>query len=88
MEKRPTYIIVHESWLASWLKDFGSLGSLAALIYVNHVYGAGNGVVDAVGAMLLLAYLVAWVGKTKEITPAFTKEELRRWVLSETEPAP
>jgi len=88
MEDRPTYIIVHESWLASWLKDFGSLGSLAALIYVNHVYGAGNGFVDAVGAMLLLVYLIGWAGKKSGFTPAFTKDELRRWVLSETEPAP
>lgn len=75
------YIIVHESVLASWLKDMGSIGSLAALIFVNHQYGAGNGVVDAAGALLLIAFM--YVKGASEFVHSFTKEDLRRWALTE-----
>ncbi len=58
-ELKVRYIIVHESVFSSWLKDAGSLGSLAGLIYVNHQFGNGSAVVDGVGALLLIAFLIA-----------------------------
>ncbi len=84
MNDETRFIIVHESWLASWIKDAGSIGSLAGLIYVNHQYGAGNGAVDTAGAFLLLGFLFL-KGKliAADSCRAFTKDELKRWALTE-----
>ncbi len=83
MNEKTTYIILHESWLASWLKDFGSLGSLAGLIYVNHAYGVGNWFVDAVGALMLFAFLMVRAHIAKGHAYRFTKDDLRQWALDE-----
>lgn len=83
MTDRPTVIILHESVLHSWFKDFGSLGSLAGLIYVNHQYGAGNWLVDAIGGVLLFSFLLVRGSAAVTKTYRFTREDLRRWALNE-----
>lgn len=82
MKEETTIIILHESVLHSWLKDGGSLGALAALIYVNHTYGSGNWFIDTIGGVLLLAFLLAR-GKMAANTHRFTRDDLRRWALNE-----
>lgn len=83
MAPRPITIIVNdETVLASWLRDFGSLGSLAALIYVNHIYGAGNGWVDTLGVALVVAWLGLGLSKRKGAIVEITSEELRDLALS------
>jgi len=83
MDAETKYITLHETVLSSWLKDFGSLGSLAGLIYVNHTYGAGNGAVDAVGAVLLLGFIISRAIYSSKTAIRFTREEFRQWAISD-----
>lgn len=83
MNEKTKYIILHESWWASWLKDFGSLGSLAGLIYVNHAYGNGSGFVDGLGAFMLFLFLMCRATLlASDRAKQFTVEELRHWATT------
>lgn len=76
------FVILHESVLDSWLKDAGTFGSLAALVYINHAYAGGSWLVDAVAAIAVISFMVRvglWMMKR---SPRFTRSELRAWVLS------
>lgn len=84
--EKEVYIIVHESVLASWLKDVGSLGTLAALVYVNHTYGAGSAFVDAFAVLLLIGYWMTQAAYFTKKRLRFTREELRIWALDSTAP--
>lgn len=77
------FIVMHETWWASWLKDIGSLGTLAGLIYVNHQYGGGSAVVDGVGALMLLVFLLTRAKFASGSAHSFTKDDLRRWALKQ-----
>ena len=73
------FIILHDTVQSSWLKDFGQIGSLVLLIWANHALGAGNWVVDALGAVLLLFWLVFRGTSLRYERREFTREELRQW---------
>jgi len=71
------YVILHETVLQSWLKDVGSLGSLAMLIYVNHQLGAASAWVDGAGALLLLGWLLASGKSMMTSAHSYTVDEIR-----------
>ena len=80
------YIILHESVASSWLKDFGSLGSLALLLYVNHEYADGWWVINAIGVWALFNYMVGHAMVLRGGAHRFTKRELHAWALDEGAP--
>lgn len=82
-EEATHFVFVHESLLSSWLKDAGSLGALAALIYVNHTYGGHSWAVDVTGVVLFWVFMLHRASKQASLT-RITRAELRAWALNLT----
>ena len=88
MRTEPTIIILHESVLASWLKDAGSLGTLAGFGWFNHAHLSGSWPLDLFAVICALIFLISRsvaAGKTAlRMTPA----ELEEWALARKHGAP
>jgi hypothetical protein len=81
LKDKDTIVVLYESKWHSFVNDAMSLGWLIALLYANHVWGDGNWVVNALGALLAGALLVKWSDTMEGVR--FTKAELRAWARSE-----
>ncbi|WP_026782649.1 hypothetical protein [Pleomorphomonas koreensis] len=57
MEERPKYIIIHQSVKQSWLKDLGSVVTLAGLIGLG--WAIGSTAMQYVGAAIAMLTLFA-----------------------------
>lgn len=77
--REKVFIILHETVLQSWLKDFGSLGSLALLIFVNHRFGSGSTTIDIFGLFLLVLWFMKTGRRETDNPREMTRDELREW---------
>jgi hypothetical protein len=72
-------VILHESILHSVVKDVGSLGGLAALVYGNARYLSNSGWVNCFCVILMLAFMTAR-GKRNMENHAHTPAEAWAWM--------
>lgn len=86
-KQEKVYVILHETIAASLIKDFGSIGSLAGLAYVNHTYCGGAVVYDVVAAILFFGWTFSKVLKKSGVYMSLTFDELREWARRETREA-
>jgi len=73
-------LIIHESALASIIKDFFSLGMVVAVLFANYHWGDGNWVVNAFAAFLSFIFIMSKTGpNTYEVV---TLGDLRKFIAS------
>jgi hypothetical protein len=66
------------------IKDFGSIGSLAGLAYVNYTYCGGAIVYDVVAAILFFGWMFSKALRGSGVYMSLTFDELREWARRET----
>ncbi len=74
MEK--TIIVVHESIIASWLKDIFTFGSIALLLYLNEKYFNGNQGV----AIILVLMAICCTSVKLGVNSFHGKEEAKKYI--------
>lgn len=73
-------LVIHESVLASMIKDFFSLGMVVAVLYANYLWGESNWVVNAFAAILSFLFILSKTGpNTFEVV---TLGDLRKFIAS------
>ena len=85
VSKAPLMIVLHETIFSSWIKDGMSVGLLALLIYVNHVYGQGSGIVDTFGVFLAFSWLMgkAVLLRGSGIMKFHSRRDLALWLVED-----
>lgn len=71
-------LILSESTISSIIKDAVSVGLLAVLIYVNHIYGAASSAVDVTGVVLFWLLMCRFLFAQEKVI-RLTKEQLAEW---------
>ena len=84
MKQEKVYVILHETIAASLVKDFGSVGSLAGLAYVNYTYCGGVAIYDIVAVTMFVAWTLSKALKGSGVYMSLTFDELREWARRET----
>lgn len=79
------YVILHETVAASLAKDFGSVGSLGVLAYVNHTYCGGALIYDIVAVTMFVGWMLSKVMQRNGVFHSITFAELREWARRETD---
>jgi hypothetical protein len=77
-------LVVHESILASWLKDIVSFVSFAALLYFNHRVLGGRVIIDVLFVILLLIWSAT--KRSKAIHTFYSYKDARDYVNSKEFP--
>lgn len=77
-EQTTQFVILQESVLQSWARDIGTFGSVAAMVYVNHVHGGGSLWVDGLAAIAVLAITLRSASKGIHY---MSKQELADWAV-------
>jgi hypothetical protein len=74
MEKE--IVVLHESVIASWLKDIVTFGSIGLLLFVNERYFSGDG-----GVAVVLILMAITVCCARLITNNFySKEDAKKYI--------
>lgn len=73
-------LVIHESILASWLKDIVSFAMFAGLLYFNHRVLAGRVIIDVLFVILLLIWSAT--KRSKSIHTFYSYDDARDYVNS------
>lgn len=75
-KEKVVYVILHETVLSSWLKDFGSIGAAVLAVIANHQLAGGSGWLDFTICVMLLAFIFGSLSQASKGTHRLTRERL------------